>query len=182
MERAEKELSQSRKLGAGDMIFVTFGTHEHGFDRLVKEIDRLKGANEITEDVFIQGTMGKYCPEYCTFKDMLGYEDFCSKIRQARIVITHGGAGSIMMSFHYGKIPIVVPRMHKFGEHVDDHQVRFAEKLESEGAVLAVYDIGRLKEVIQKYDSFVNNYAARDSSYKGRKNLIMKLDEYCSNF
>ena len=46
------------------MIFVTVGTHEQGFDRLIKEIDRLKEQNVIEEDVIIQKGYTEYEPMF----------------------------------------------------------------------------------------------------------------------
>jgi len=72
-------------------------------------------------------------------------------IVNARIIITHGGPGSIILALSNGKVPIVVPRQRKFSEHVDDHQVLFTKKLESEGKIIAVYDIKMLAEKIINY-------------------------------
>ncbi len=74
--------------------------------------------------------------------------------KEARIIITHGGPGSIMLPFIYKKTPIVIPRQSKFDEHVDDHQVKFAKYLEKEKKIISVYDISKLKEVIKNYNYY----------------------------
>jgi UDP-N-acetylglucosamine transferase subunit ALG13 len=86
---------------------------------------------------------------------MISYQDMLKKLEEARIVITHGGPGTIMLARQFGKKPIVVPRRVEFNEHVDNHQVTFTEFLELEGKILAIYDIGKLKTVLIECDAVI---------------------------
>lgn len=113
------------------MIFVTVGTHEQQFNRLIKKIDQLKKDGHIKDDVFIQTGFSDYIPESCDWKNFLSYEEMIQKIKDAKIVITHGGPSSFILPLQYGKTPIVVPRMKKDDEHVNDHQVEFCRKYNS---------------------------------------------------
>lgn len=113
------------------MIFVTVGTHEQQFNRLIKKIDQLKKDGHIKDDVFIQTGFSDYVPESCDWKKFLSYEEMIQKIKDAKIVITHGGPSSFILPLQYGKTPIVVPRMKKYDEHVNDHQVEFCRKYNS---------------------------------------------------
>lgn len=113
------------------MIFVTVGTHEQQFNRLIKKIDQLKKDGHIKDDVFIQTGFSNYIPESCDWKKFLSYEEMIQKIKDAKIVITHGGPSSFILPLQYGKTPIVVPRMKKYDEHVNDHQVEFCRKYNS---------------------------------------------------
>lgn len=113
------------------MIFVTVGTHEQQFNRLIKKIDQLKKDGYIKDDVFIQTGFSDYIPESCDWKKFLSYEEMIQKIKDAKIVITHGGPSSFILPLQYGKTPIVVPRMKKYDEHVNDHQVEFCRKYNS---------------------------------------------------
>lgn len=137
------------------MIFVTVGTHEQPFDRLVECVDRLKQERKIQQDVFIQTGYSQIVPRFCVFEPFIGFEDMNRKILESKIVITHGGPGSIMSALYSGKIPIVVPRRKEYGEHVDNHQVLFTKKLEEIGKVIAVYEIGELEERLRHYDAAV---------------------------
>lgn len=110
------------------MIFVTVGTHEQQFNRLIKKIDQLKKDGHVKDDVFIQTGFSDYIPESCDWKKFLSYEEMIQKIKDAKIVITHGGPSSFILPLQYGKTPIVVPRMKKYDEHVNDHQVDFCER------------------------------------------------------
>ena len=111
------------------MIFVTVGTHEQNFDRLVKEVDNLVKENVIKEEVFIQTGYSNYVPKYCKYEAVISYDEMERLTKTARIVITHGGPGSIFLPIQYMKKPIVVPRNPKFDEHVDNHQILFAKRM-----------------------------------------------------
>ncbi|MFR2036541.1 MAG: glycosyltransferase [Anaerobutyricum sp.] len=138
------------------MIFVTVGTHEQPFNRLVKAVDELKRDGVITEDVVIQTGFSTYEPEYCTWSKLIPYQDMLKNVEDARIVITHGGPASFIMPLQIGKTPIVVPRQHQFNEHVNDHQVEFARNVaERMKTIIPVEDISKLGEVITNYDQIV---------------------------
>lgn len=111
------------------MIFVTVGTHEQPFDRLIKEVDLLKKNNIIKDDVFIQTGYSTYIPQYCSHKKLLRYEEMNNKAKESNIIITHGGPASIMLSLQYGKVPLVVAREKKYNEHVNNHQLDFCDFL-----------------------------------------------------
>ena len=133
------------------MIFVTVGTHEQQFNRLIREVDRLKKANIIEEDVFIQRGYSDYVPQYCAWEKMMDYENMQAKINAARLVITHGGPASLMEVMATGKIPIVVPRQHGYNEHVDDHQVDFCRFILTQGYNISlVEDITQLESLLNQ--------------------------------
>ena len=111
------------------MIFVTVGTHEQPFNRLIGCMDELKGRNVIQEEVIMQTGYSTYVPQYCQWKKMLSYDEMSENVRNARIVITHGGPASFFMPLQLGKTPIVVPRQKRYGEHVNDHQKEIVELL-----------------------------------------------------
>lgn len=111
------------------MIFVTVGTHEQAFNRLIQEIDLLKYNGKITEEVICQIGYSDYIPKYCKWEKMISYEEMINNVKEARIVITHGGPASFLLPLQYGKIPIVVPRQLKYNEHVNNHQLDFLNKI-----------------------------------------------------
>ena len=92
------------------MIFVTVGTHEQQFNRLIEEIDRLKGNGTIKDEVIMQTGYCTYKPKYCKWSELLPYDQMLENVEKADIVITHGGPSSFIMPLQIGKIPIVVPR------------------------------------------------------------------------
>lgn len=138
------------------MIFVTVGTHEQPFNRLVQEIDNLKRDGIITEDVIIQTGYSTYEPKYCQWDKLIPYKQMIKNVEDARIVITHGGPASFIMPLQIGKTPIVVPRQKNFDEHVNDHQVEFARNVaERMGTIIPVENINELKDIILSYDNIV---------------------------
>lgn len=138
------------------MIFVTVGTHEQPFNRLVKKIDELKENGTIEDEVFIQTGFSTYEPKYCQWSKLIPYDEMIKNVEDARIVITHGGPASFIMPLQIGKTPIVVPRQHQFNEHVNDHQVEFARNVaERMGTIIPVEDIETLEDVITNYDEIV---------------------------
>ena len=157
------------------MIFVTVGTHEQGFERLIKEIDDLKQAKVIQEEVIIQKGYTKYNPTSCKSYELIDYNRLQQYLQEARIIITHGGPSSFMSVLSIGKIPIVVPRQMEFEEHVNNHQVDFVKQVALRfNNIIPIYDIKELKEKIINYDDIVNNMA---QNYKtNNKEFVRKLE------
>ena len=148
------------------MIFVTVGTHEQPFNRLVKCVDDLKKQGIITEEVIIQTGYSTYEPRYCKWQKLFPYQEMLHLVDKARIVITHGGPSSFIMALQIGKTPIVVPRQKKYKEHVNDHQVKFCQQVEKRmGTIVVVNDLEKLGRVITEYSGIkqdmknVNNNA-----------------------
>lgn len=140
------------------MIFVTVGTHEQPFDRLIECVDRLKEKGIITEEVVMQVGFSTYEPKYCSWSKLFPYEEMVKNVEAARIVITHGGPASFIMPLQIGKTPIVVPRQKKYNEHVNDHQVEFVRAVaERMGTILPVYETGKLGDVIGNYDRYIKD-------------------------
>lgn len=159
------------------MIFVTVGTHEQQFNRLIKKIDDLKSKNIIKEEVFMQIGYSNYLPVNCKYKKLVTYEKMIQYIMTASIIITHGGPGSIFLPLQYNKIPIVVPRNPLYKEHVDEHQIRFVKKMESQNRIIAVYDIEKIEENIAEYENLVSKIFITNNSNVDRFND--KIEEIC---
>lgn len=138
------------------MIFVTVGTHEQPFNRLIEHIDGLKRDETITEEVVIQTGYSTYKPKYCRWQNLFPYQEMIELVNEARIIITHGGPSSFIMPLQIGKTPIVVPRKHEFNEHVNDHQVSFSKAVaERMGTIIVVDDLDKLADTIINYDEIV---------------------------
>lgn len=140
------------------MIFVTVGTHEQSFDRLVKYIDKLKEEGVIQEDVVIQTGFSTYEPKHCEWHKFLTYNQMKENVIKANIVITHGGPASFFMPLENGKIPIVVPRQYEYNEHVNNHQVEFVNEVSTRmGMIIPVINIDDLSEIIKNYDNITSS-------------------------
>ncbi len=153
------------------MIFVTVGTHEQPFNRLLEEIDKLKEKDVIKEEVIIQSGYSTFEPKYCEWHKLFPYDDMLKNVKTARIVITHGGPASFIMPLQIGKIPVVVPRSYDFNEHVNNHQIEFTKAVkERYGNIIPVYDISGLADVIVNYESIISDIPAGIMSNNGAFN------------
>lgn len=163
------------------MIFVTVGTHEQQFNRLIEGIDRLKGENIITDDVYIQTGYSTYEPQYCHWKKLFSFYEMNEMYEKADIIITHGGPASFMKALELKKIPIVVPRQQKFDEHVNDHQMEFVKLVEKRfNNIMGVYEIEKLESMLANYKNNIvskENYNFSNNKLFNRKlnNLFDKL-------
>lgn len=138
------------------MIFVTVGTHEQQFNRLVEYMD--KWAKCHNEKVIIQTGFSTYTPKNCLWQKLYPYQDMVKLVDEARIVITHGGPSSFIMPLQIGKVPIVVPRKRKYDEHVNNHQVEFCRAVvKKQGNIILNENIQKLGIIIEHYDEIVND-------------------------
>ncbi len=109
------------------MIFVAVGTQKFPFNRLLKNIDDLIKNGDITEEVFAQIGNSDYVPQNYTFEKFISKEEFDQKVSESSLVITHSGVGTIISALSSHKPIIVYPRLAKYGEHVDNHQLEIAQ-------------------------------------------------------
>lgn len=110
---------------------VTVGTQEgYGFDRLYEAVvPLLADCEEVLwqtgpQDVTRWGIDGR---------ERVPHDELNAAVREADVVIAHAGTGSAMTAFEQGKFPILVPRLARYGEHVDDHQIQIAREMERRG-------------------------------------------------
>ncbi|RZM15637.1 multidrug MFS transporter [Lactobacillus delbrueckii] len=147
------------------MIFVTVGTHEQPFNRLIEKVDELVASGEIKEKVVVQYGFSTYEAKHCEMHKMMSFDEMQQTFKNARIVITHGGPSSFVEALQYGKVPIVVPRQLKFNEHVNNHQVDFTKLIsERMNNIIPVYDIANLGQTIADYDTIVKKKNSGESS------------------
>lgn len=156
------------------MIFVTVGTHEQPFDRLLKCIDKMVEDKLINEEVIIQKGYTEYEPKHCKSYKLIGYEEMQQYVEEARIVITHGGPASFLSALAVGKIPIVVPRKKDFNEHVNNHQLEFAREVE-----LRMKNI-ILAETEEKIIDSIVNYEKKCKEINNR--VIIKNNDFINKF
>lgn len=75
-------------------------------------------------------------------------------LKEARIVITHAGAGTIIECLNNGKTVIAAARKKEFGEHVNNHQEQLLENFSQSGYVLALTDFEQLDKLLEKAKNF----------------------------
>ena len=109
------------------MIFVTVGSQKFPFDRLIRKVDQMLREGLIQEEVFIQ-TGASRCVPSCPHQAFCEGEQFQTLLETCSVLITHGGAGTMVDAVKRGKRVIVVPHLARYGEHVDDHQLELADR------------------------------------------------------
>ena len=145
------------------MIFITVGTHEQPFNRLIQKVDELIRDGEIQEEVFMQIGYSTYEPKYTKWEKVIGYDEMADYLKKSDVVITHGGPYTYMQVLEEGKIQVVVPRQEKFGEHVNDHQLWVSKQVRDKNYPLIICeDIESLLTDIEKSremnDTFINSH------------------------
>ena len=126
------------------MIFVTLGSQKFQFNRLLKELDHLVEKGVLKEEVFAQIGYSDYLPQNYKYKDFLSREEFIEYEGKADYVITHGGTGAIIGAVKKGKKVIAVPRLAKYGEHVDDHQLQLISQFSEMKLIVPCYEVENL--------------------------------------
>lgn len=131
------------------MVFVTVGTHEQPFDRLMWEIERLIERGDLS-DVVVQYGYSTVTPEGCRREAFLPYDEMQRLYKEADVVVCHGGPSTFLEAMAAGRVPVVVPRRASFDEHVNDHQVAFCRQFaERVGGIEVVEDIAGLADAIR---------------------------------
>ncbi len=136
------------------MVFVTVGTQNQQFTRV---IDYVINSKELaSEQVIIQAGNTKYVKEYdknrISIYDFLISEEYAKCIENCNMLITHGGVGSIFAGILNKKKVIAIPRLSKYHEHVNDHQLEICEKLYNEGYI---FYLKKDEESLKKFDELV---------------------------
>lgn len=130
------------------MIFVTVGISQP-FDRLIKEIDRI--SYDIPHDIFAQIGRTYYEPKNIPFIRFISQDDLDSNIEKSKIVITHGGFGSVFSVLSKNKPLISVPKTFELDE-TDNNQTDLVRHLESKGRLVGVYNIKKLLKAILDFN------------------------------
>jgi UDP-N-acetylglucosamine transferase subunit ALG13 len=132
------------------LVFVTVGTDHHPFDRLCGWADAWVAEGRHPEvPWFVQsGTSAGLSA--APFSDYIRYDEMCDYMRRAVAVVCHGGPATIMDARKLGRVPIVVPRNADLGEHVDNHQQRFAKRMAELGEIHLARTQDEVFELVEK--------------------------------
>lgn len=136
------------------MIFLTVGT-QFPFDRLVKAVDHLAGKSNIDEEIFAQIGDSSYKPVNFKAVQTMDAGLFEKFVLNSTAIISHSGMGTIETALRNGKPLLAIPRLKKYGEVVNDHQVAIARKFEAEGHLLAAYHENDIGSKIIELKNFV---------------------------
>lgn len=151
----EKIISKSNSRGMDLlMIFVTLGTQDKTFERLLIAIDKAIEKGEITDRVVVQAGNTKYESKNMEIFDLISPDEFNKLVDECDLLITHGGTGSILSAVKKGKKVIAAARLKKYKEHVNDHQKQIIKEFEKEGYLVELKDFNQVGKTIKKAQKF----------------------------
>ena len=151
------------------MILVLLGTQNNNFVRLLEEIDRLVQKGYIKNEVIVQAGYTKYESKNMRIFDLISKEKLDKYRKNADIIITHGGVGSIISSIKENKKVIAVPRLHKYLEHVNDHQTQIVQMFNKKGYIIGINEVNELEEAIKRIKDF------KPVKYEQNNEKILKI-------
>lgn len=136
------------------MILVTLGTQDKSFKRLIDAVEEQIKCGNIKEKVIVQAGYTKYESFSMEIFDLVSPKEMDKLMKRARVIITHGGVGSILGALQYDKPVIVAARLAKYGEHTNNHQLQIIEEFERAGYILALHDFDKLGDLLKKSKKF----------------------------
>lgn len=148
------------------MIFVTLGTHEQPFDRALDLVIALARR----DSVLVQHGATRPRPGLSgvEWSEYLDWAPLTARMRDADVVVTHAGVGSAVTAIRAGKKPVLVPRLARYGEHVDDHQLQLAERLAEFGLALVCTPESQVDGLVAEARESTNRVAASRRSTLAR--------------
>ena len=126
--------------------FISIGNAKQPFSRFFEMIDNVE--EQLPSPITVQYGHTPYENNKMEVVDFVDMEEFSERISQAKLIILHAGAGSVIHAISAGQKPIIIPRESQYGEHVDDHQLEFSVKLASLGKVFVSRNTSELQESI----------------------------------
>lgn len=136
------------------MIFVTLGTQDKGFKRLLDAIEKEITNGQIKEEVVVQAGYTEYKSKNMKIFDLLPLADFNNYIKNCDILVTHCGVGSIIDGLKANKIVVGAARLKEYGEHTNNHQVQIRDKFASEGYILKLDNFADLGKILNQAKKF----------------------------
>lgn len=158
------------------MILVLLGTQNNSFYRLLEEIENNIEDGTIKEEVIVQAGYTKFQSYKMRIIDLISKEQLEKFQDEANLIITHGGVGSIVSSLKREKKVIAVPRMHEYGEHVNNHQREIVKDFNEKGYLIGIDKVEDLKQALIK----VKNFKPKQYQPNNRK-MLKIIEEFINN-
>ncbi len=159
------------------MILVMLGTQNNSFERLLKKMDELIEKKVIDEKVIVQSGYTNYESKNMRIFDLIPQEELERYQEQADLIITHGGVGSIVSSIKKEKKVIAVPRLHRYNEHVNDHQKQIVEAFDKKGYIIGIQRIDELKNAIIRAQDF----EPKKYEEKSNSKILKLIEDFIDN-
>lgn len=136
------------------MIFVTLGTQDKPFKRLLDAIQKQIDNGNIKEEVIVQAGCTPFDSKEMKIYDMMDMETFETYVKNCDLMIAHGGVGSILDALREGKKVIAAARLGKYGEAANDHQKQIIDEFSKEGYILSLNNFDELDKVLKQVKKF----------------------------
>ena len=172
----EAVFSSSIRRETREMIFVILGTQKFQLNRLLKTLDQYVEKGIIKDKIIAQIGYSDYLPKRYEYVEFLNKEEFDSMIQKADVVISHSGVGSIISALNAKKPVIVYPRLAKYREHIDDHQMEIAYAFSKKNYVLCCNEDDDLLELLNKCRTY--SFASYVSQ---REKIVGIISEFLKN-
>lgn len=157
------------------MIFVTVGS-QLPFDRLIKAVDEWAKHNQI-ERVYAQIGESDFVPQHIHYCSNLTPEEYNKELEKADFIVAHAGMGSIISALEQGKHILIMPRLAKFKEHRNDHQLTTAEHFAELNNICVANDEKELPLQLDKMLKEKVEYA-KESGEKVSSELIQAIKDF----
>lgn len=158
------------------MIFVTLGTQDKSFSRLLETVQRQIDLGNIKDRVVVQAGYTKFKSDNMEIFDLVSIDDFNKYMDECDLLITHGGVGSIIDGLKRNKKIIAAARLRKYNEHTNDHQLQIVDTFSNNGYILKLDDFDELDKVLEKIETFKPRKFVFNN-----ENFVLKLKEYIDN-
>ena len=136
------------------MILVLLGTFQIEFPRPLMVIEQLLQENKLQEKVIVQNGFTNFNSSLLDMRPFMSSEELDQLYKEARIIITHAGTGSLMKGIKMGKKIISIPRLKKYGEHIDDHQLEIHTELANLQYIYPWNDGDSLEKILIDIENF----------------------------
>ena len=158
------------------MTLVILGTQDKSFDRLLRMVEKEIKNDNLKGDVIVQAGQTKYKSKYMQIFDLIPITKFNKLIKEADLVITHGGVGSIIQALNHNKKVIAVPRLARYKEHENDHQLQIIEQFTKDGYIISAKNSKELTQALQNIKTF------EPKKYKSNNiKMVKMIEDYIDN-
>ena len=158
------------------MTLVILGTQDKVFPRLLEAIEKQIELGNLKGEVVVQAGSTKFESEYMKIFDLIPMKQFDELLSKSDLIITHGGVGTILSALRKDKKVIVVPRLAKYQEHENDHQLEIVDSFSKLGYILPCKDLNELPNVLEQVKKFKPKKYVSDNH-----KMLNLIEDYIDN-
>lgn len=144
-------------------VVVVVGTDHHPFDRLINWVNEWLATHaDQTGRFFVQWGTASVRPD-CQGVQFLGADELATLMDQADVIVCHGGPATVSEAWARGRKPVVVPRLARLGEHVDDHQADFCYRFAALGRMALASTLSDFTRLLAEAEAEPARFSVTDS-------------------